>query len=84
MQSKIKDTYFDNGLKEQISGDYFYIGQMVCIALLLNGQLLVYIPEEIPQAIFIEDLELPPCGKELECGMDTLRISHTSLSSEAI
>ena len=71
---KIKDTYFDNGLKEHMSDDYFYIGQMVCIALLQNGQLPVYIPEEILQAIFIEDLELPPCVRELKCGMDTLGI----------
>ena len=71
---KIKDTYFDNGLKEHMSDDYYCIGQMVCIALLQNGQLPVYIPEEIMQAIFIEDLELPPCVRELKCGMDTLGI----------
>ena len=71
---KIKDTYFDNGLKEHMSEDYFYIGQMVCIALLQNSQLPVYIPEEILQAIFIRDLELPPCVRELKCGMDTLGI----------
>lgn len=57
-----------------MSEDYYYIGQMVCIALLQNGQLPVYIPEEILQAIFIEDLELPPCVRELKCGMDTLGI----------
>jgi len=72
---KIKDTYFDNGLKEHMSGDYFYIGQMVCIALLQNGQLPVYIPEEILQAILIdEDVALPPCVRELKCGMDALGI----------
>ena len=71
---KIKDTYFDSGLKEHMSEDYYYIGQMICIALLQNGQLPVYIPEEILQAIFIEDLELPPCVRELKCGMDTLGI----------
>lgn len=72
---KIRDTYFDNGLKEHMSEDYFYIGQMVCIALLQNGQLPVYIPEEILQSIFIDkDVELPPCVRELKCGMDTLGI----------
>ena len=34
----------------------------------------VYIHEEILQAIFVEDLELPPCVRELKCGMDTLGI----------
>lgn len=72
---KIRDTYFDNGLKEHMSEDYFYIGQMVCIALLQNGQLPVYIPEEILQSIFIDkDVELPPCVRELKCGMNTLGI----------
>lgn len=72
---KIKDTYFGNGFKEHMSEDNYYIGQLVCIALLENGQLPVYIPEEILQAMFIEDLELPLCIRELKCGMDTLRIS---------
>ncbi|CAH3123927.1 unnamed protein product, partial [Pocillopora meandrina] len=63
---KIKDIYFDNGLKEHMSEDYYYIGQMVCIALLQNGQLPVYRPEEILQAIFVEDLELPSCVRELK------------------
>jgi len=34
----------------------------------------VYIYDEILQAIFVEDLELPPCVRELKCGMDTLGI----------
>lgn len=71
----IKDTYFDNGLKEHLSEDYYYVGQMVGIALLQNGQLPVYIPEEILQAIFIDkDQELSPCVRELKRGMDTLGI----------
>ncbi|KAL9960243.1 hypothetical protein ACROYT_G033677 [Oculina patagonica] len=71
----IKDTYFDNGLKEHLSEDYYYVGQMVGIALLQNGQLPVYIPEEILQAIFIDkDQELSPCVEELKRGMDTLGI----------
>ena len=71
----IKDTYFDNGIKEHLSEDYYYVGQMVGIALLQNGQLPVYIPEEILQAIFIDkDQELSPCVRELKRGMDTLGI----------
>ena len=57
-----------------MSEDYYYIGEMVCIALLQNGQLPVYIPEEILQAIFVEDPELPSCVRELKGGMDTLGI----------
>ena len=48
---------------------------MVCIVLLQNDQLLVYITQEIMQAIFNDEyLELPPCVTELKCGMDTLGI----------
>ena len=57
-----------------MSEDYYYIGQMVCIALFQNGQLPAYIPEEILQAIFVEDLELPSCVRELKGGMDALGI----------
>ena len=57
-----------------MSEDYYYIGEMVCIALLQNGRLPVYIPEEILQAIFVEDLELPSCVRELKVGMNTLGI----------
>ena len=48
---------------------------MVCIVLLQNDQLLVYITQEIMQAIFNDEyVELPPCVAELKCGMDTLGI----------
>ena len=40
----IKLKYFDNGLKEHLSEDYFYVGQLISIVLLQNGQLPVYIP----------------------------------------
>ena len=35
---------------------------------------LCTIPEEILQAIFLEDLGLPSCVRERKCGMDTLGI----------
>ena len=55
---QIKVKYFDNGIKEHLLEDYFYVGQMVSIALLQNGQLPVYIPEDILQAIFVGKLYL--------------------------
>ena len=48
---------------------------MISIALLQNGQLPVYIPEDILQAIFVGKCEkLSPCIMELKRGMDTLGI----------
>ena len=72
---QIKVKYFDNGIKEHLLEDYFYVGQMVSIALLQNGQLPVYIPEDILQAIFVGKCEqLSPCIRELKRGMDTLGV----------
>ena len=72
---QIKIKYFDNGVKEHLSEDYFYVGQMISIALLQNGQLPVYIPEDILQAIFVGKCEqLSPCIRELKHGMDTLGV----------
>ena len=72
---QIKIKYFDNGVKEHLSEDYFYVGQMISIALLQNGQLPVYMPEDILQAIFVEKCEqLSPCIRELKRGMDTLGV----------
>ena len=71
----IKLKYFDNGLKEHLSEDYFYVGQLISIVLLHNGQLPVYIPEEILQAICLDKCEqLSPCVMELKRGMDTLGV----------
>ena len=72
---KIKLKYFDNGLKEHLSEDYFYVGQMASIALLQNGQLPTYIPEKILHAIFVDEGQhVSPCVLELRRGMDTLGI----------
>jgi hypothetical protein len=70
----IKMKYFDNGLKDYLVDDYFFVGQMAGIALLQNGQIPKYFPEDILQAIFSEAgvQELSPCIKEMQRGLDTL------------
>ena len=71
----IKQKYFDSGLKEHLSEDYFYVGQMVCISLLQNGPLPTYIPEEILESIFADKgQQLSSCVSEFKRGMDTLGI----------
>lgn len=37
MNLAIKEKYFDHGLREHLSDDYFYVGIMMGIALLQNG-----------------------------------------------
>ena len=69
---EIKDKYFDHGLKRYLSKDYFHVGQMVGIALLQNGQLPVYIPEEVLEDVFSNKEVVSPCVRELQRGLDTL------------
>ena len=71
----IKQKYFDNGLQDHLCEDYFYVGQMVGIALLQNGQLPHFMPEEVLQGVFgDEDQPSSPCVMELKRGMDTLGV----------
>ena len=53
---KIQPKYFEQGLKEHLVSDYFYIGQIAAIALLQNGQLPVYFPETVLQNVFTGDV----------------------------
>ncbi|CAB4010919.1 hypothetical protein AWC38_SpisGene8187, partial [Paramuricea clavata] len=74
---KIQPKYFEQGLKEHLASDYFYIGQMAAIALLQNGQLPVYIPETVLQNVFTGPYpSTHPCISNLQKGLDTLGI-HT-------
>ena len=72
---KIQPKYFEQGLKEHLASDYFYIGQMAAIALLQNGQLPVYIPETVLQNVFTGPYpSTHPCISNLQKGLDTLGI----------
>ena len=56
-----KDKCFDHGLLDFCPNDYFFVGLMMGIALLQNGQLPKFLPEDI-----ITQLVLPsndPCYK---------------------
>ncbi|KAK3746092.1 hypothetical protein QZH41_004617 [Actinostola sp. cb2023] len=69
-----KQKYFDHGLKEHLAEDYFYIGQMAAIALLQNGQIPRYFPEECLQDIFVNEKNSSECIVQVQKGMDTLGI----------
>ena len=36
---EMKAKYFDNGLREYLSQDYYYVGIMIAVAMLQNGQI---------------------------------------------
>lgn len=44
---EIKKKYFDDGLREYLAEDYYYVGIMVGIALLQNGALPAFMPNDV-------------------------------------
>ena len=47
MNVAMKEKYFDNGLRELLSDEYYYVGVMLGIALLQNGQLPTFMPVDV-------------------------------------
>ena len=68
MNLAVKEKYFDHGLREHLSDDYFYVGIMMGIALLQNGQLPTFLPINV-----IEELATSTndsCIVNLQRGLD--------------
>jgi len=42
----MKPKYFDNGLRQYLSQDYFYVGIIIVVAMLQNDQMPALIEEE--------------------------------------
>ena len=73
MNQAMKEKYFDKGLRPYLADDYYYVGIMIGIALLQNGQLPSFIPVDI-----VEQLEIPntnPCIANLQKGMDVFGLA---------
>ena len=68
----IKKKYFENGLRTYLSKDYFFVGLMIAIAILQNGQLPTYIEEDILQEILSSSKPSSPCVHELKKGLEQL------------
>ena len=71
MNQLIRRKYFDNGLKDFLSNDYFCVGQMIAIAMLQNGQLRNYLNEELLTSI-TQAGETNQCIIEMQKGLQTL------------
>ena len=63
----IKEKYFDHGLLYYCSNDYFFVGLMMGIALLQNGQLPRFLPEDIITRLI--QLSDDPCIAQLQNGL---------------
>eukprot|EP00794_Sanderia_malayensis_P001683 gene1683-1875_t len=70
---EISTKYLEHGLKEHLSEDYFFIGQLAAIALLRNGQIPKYFSPDHLHEILVSDTNTDSqCLRELRKGVDTL------------
>ena len=78
-QSYQKKKKFDNGLRDILADEYFFVGIMVAIALFQNGQLPVYMPETTIQSIF-GSTDTSPCILKLREGVNLLSALWSELN----
>lgn len=74
MNRQIKDKYFDNGLRHYLSKDYYYVGVMVGVAMLQNGQMPAFINDSILQEVLSPNKSGNPCVSEMQAGLEMLGI----------
>ena len=74
MNRQIKDKYFDNGLRQYLSKDYYYVGVMVGVAMLQNGQMPAFIDDSIIQEVLSPNKSGNPCVSEMQAGLEMLGI----------
>ena len=68
MNLAIKEKYFDNGLRQYLADDYYYVGIMMGIALLQNGQLPTFLPLNVIEELVKSTSEC--CIINLQRGLD--------------
>ena len=59
-EMKANYMYFNNGLRQYLSQDYFYVGIMIAVAMLQNGQMPALIEDHILQEILSTNKTLDP------------------------
>jgi len=69
---EIKQKYFDHGLRDLFSDEYFYVGVLVGTCLLQGGQLPTYMPNDVLEKLFKPGLLNLPCIHNLSQGLNKL------------
>lgn len=72
MNMAIKDKYFNKGLTEHLADEYCYVGVMMGIALLQNGQLPCYMPLD---AIDKLTTVTTKCISNIQTGLDVFGLA---------
>ncbi|XP_028408793.1 uncharacterized protein LOC114533337 [Dendronephthya gigantea] len=74
MNAAMKDKYFDKGLREYLADDYYYVGIMIGIALLQNGQLPTFMPHDVIESLVSPNLN--PCIAKLREGLNVFGLAR--------
>ncbi|KAJ7389599.1 Fibronectin type 3 and ankyrin repeat domains protein 1, partial [Desmophyllum pertusum] len=72
MNQSIKEKYFDHGLRPLLVQDYFFVGIMMAVALLQNGQLPVLVEESMLQQLVSSGDCSDPCVRQIRQGLEEL------------
>ena len=73
MNARIKEKYFENGLREMLESDYYHVGIMVGIALLQNGQLPRFMPNDVIEKLVVFPNE-NGCVRQLQDGLNKFHL----------
>ena len=76
---EIQQKYFENGLRELVAKEYEFVGTIMAMSILQNGPIPRFIPEEILQEIFSDDISRP-CIAELRKGFMKLGLYEIAKS----
>ena len=79
----IKEKYFDHDLRPLLAEDYFYVGIMIAVALLQNGQLPVVVEESVLQQVVSSQEGSDPCVCRVQRGVEELGI-HSAHQPQAL
>ena len=72
MNQAIKEKYFDHGLRPLLAQDYYFVGVMMAVAMLQNGQLPVFVEESTLQQIVFSGECFDPCVRQIRHGLEEL------------
>ena len=76
---KIKEKYFENGLRELLAEEYEYVGVIMALSMLQNGPIPRFVPEDILQEVFSETPP-GPCTAALRRGFKKLGLYQIALN----
>ena len=72
MNQAIKEKYLDHGLRTLLAQDYYFVGVMMAVAMLQNGQLPVFVEESTLQQIVSLGECFDPCVRQIRHGLEEL------------